>query len=95
MFNSIAGDISSDSYKDLYTALLKLCSSLLCFMEKHHAVEEKILQVVAARSCFQHIWVSLACLPPPLLLMKEMTSPEKVFINLNVCVLLSYVRIVD
>ena len=79
VLGAIASDISSDNYKDLYSAFLNLSSSLLCFMDKNHAMEERILQVVAARSCFQHIWKFLALLPPPVLLLREITIPEKVF----------------
>ena len=72
-------DIASVMYKDLYTDFLTLCTSLLNFMDKYHTQEEKVLQVVAARSCFQHVWKFLLYLPPPLILLKEMTTPEKVF----------------
>ena len=78
VFSAIASDIASDSYKGLYSAFLRLCSSLLNFMDKNHALEERVLQVVAARSCFQHIWKFLVYLPPPVLLLNEITAPDKV-----------------
>ena len=78
VLSAIASDICNDNYKELYSAFLKLSSSLLCFMDKNHALEERTLQVVAARSCFQHIWKFLVLLPPPVLLLREITVPEKV-----------------
>eukprot|EP00795_Rhopilema_esculentum_P010771 gene10771-19563_t len=70
-------DIASASYKDLYQDFLNLSVLLLQFIESHHAEEESILQIVAARSCFQHIWKFFQCMPPPILLLQQMLVPEK------------------
>ena len=71
-------DIASASYKDLYQDFLNLSVLLLQFIESHHPEEESILQIVAARSCFQHVWAFFQCMPPPILLLQQILVPEKV-----------------
>lgn len=72
-------DLSKQAYESFYSSLLTHCNNLLTFIELNRSKDKEILQVMAARSGFLHLWKLFLSLPVPLSLLEDIVTPEKVF----------------